>query len=80
MSRLCWSFVLVFLFDIFHAVAELNRISYCIAADSDYFEVSAVSIVTMLWAKGRTSRAHKGGLGLPPLELDILQKLYKTSA
>ena len=38
--------------DILQTVAELNRVFHCIAANSDYFEVSAVSIVMILWTKG----------------------------
>jgi len=41
---------LVFCFDILHAIAELNRASHCIIPKNVYFEVSAVSIVMMLWA------------------------------
>jgi len=40
-------------FDILHAVSELNGASHCIAANGDYFEVSAVSIIILLQAKGR---------------------------
>jgi len=40
-------------FDILHAVSELNGASHCIAANGDYFEVSALSIIIMLQAKGR---------------------------
>jgi len=47
MSRLC-CILLVFRFDILHPIAELNRASHCIAANSQYFEVSIVSIVVML--------------------------------
>jgi len=32
---------------VLHAIAELNRASHCIAANSDCFEVFAVSIVMM---------------------------------
>jgi len=32
--------LLVFWFDILHTIAELNRDSHCIAANSEYFEVS----------------------------------------
>jgi len=53
MSRLC-CILLVFWFDILHAIAELDRASHCIAANSEYFDVSVVSIVVILWANGRT--------------------------
>ena len=49
----CIDYLLILWFDILHAVAELNRASNCIAADSDYFEVFAVPFAQMLWAKGR---------------------------
>jgi len=52
MSRLC-CVLLGFWFDILNAIAELNRASHCIAANNQYFEVSVVSIVMMLWANGR---------------------------
>ena len=51
MSHLCWYACLIFWFDILHSVAELNKASYCIAANSDYLEVFAVWIVMMLRAK-----------------------------
>jgi len=57
MSRLCYILV-VFGLDILHAIANLNRASHCIAADSEYFEVFVVSIVVMLWAIGRASKLH----------------------
>jgi len=40
--------LLVFWFDILDAISELNRASHCIAANSEYYEVSVVSIVMML--------------------------------
>jgi len=43
--------MLTFCFDILHAIAALIRASHCIAAESDHLEVSAVSIVSILWAK-----------------------------
>jgi len=46
--RLCC--LLIFCFHILHVTAGLNR-SHCIAANSDYLEVFAVSIVIKLWAK-----------------------------
>jgi len=45
--------LLFFWFEILHAIAELNKASHCIAANSEYFEVSIGSIVMMLWAYGR---------------------------
>jgi len=42
------SFVLHTYFDILHAIAKLIRASHCIAANSDHFEVFAVSFVLML--------------------------------
>jgi len=44
----CIDYLLILWFDILHAVAELNRASNCIAADSDYFEVFAVPFAQML--------------------------------
>ena len=52
-SHLC-CILLVFWFDILHAIAELNRTSHCIATNIEYFEVSTVSIVMILWANSRT--------------------------
>jgi len=52
MGRLC-CILAIFWFDILHAIAELNRASHCIAANSEYFEGSAVSAVMILWANGR---------------------------
>ena len=53
----CVAYLLVFWFDILHAIAKYNRTSHCIAANSEHFEVSIVSIVMILWAIGFTSFA-----------------------
>jgi len=51
MSRLLH--LLVFLCDILHAIAKLNKASPCVAANSEHFDVSMLSTVMMLWACGR---------------------------
>jgi len=48
LMSLMYSYLLVFWFDILQAIAKLNRASPCIAANSEYFEVSMMSIVMML--------------------------------
>jgi len=38
----------ILLVQILRVITELNKVSYCISADSEYFEVSAVPMVMML--------------------------------
>jgi len=51
---ICVAYLQVFWSDILQAIAELNWDSHCITANSEYFEVPAVSIGMMLWASDRT--------------------------
>jgi len=40
--------MLVFWFDILHAIAKLKRASHCIVANSEYFQICIGLIVMML--------------------------------
>jgi len=46
MSRFC-CILLIFWFDILHAIADLNKDSHCIAAHSEYFEVSIAVVLNL---------------------------------